>query len=222
MWMRSQQDQDMMMITWWWWRVSTPQLVMDTSILVIAAFVMTHLLLSMMRISVFQLLHFFLIRTKLIYKSSVLKAKLLLLLIFPGNQAQTNGLVHFLNLLAAQWQCCFCSSRVNTFALTSRTRLRSNGLFSTFKYIFKGDIYTKKRFLLFSPEIFQIIQFQQNNLLESPHTWLKLGKEGQICKTPIANILWGSFARNLLKECELSFLPHNLTWLLGIHLGNTT
>ena len=31
-----------------------------------------------------------------------LKAKLLLLLIFPGNQAQTNGLVHFLNLLAAQ------------------------------------------------------------------------------------------------------------------------
>ena len=68
--MGSQQDQDMMMITWWWLRVSTPQLVMDTSILVIAAFVMTHLLLSMMRISVFQLLDFFLIRKKLIYKSS--------------------------------------------------------------------------------------------------------------------------------------------------------
>ena len=65
----------------------------------------------------------------------------MLLLIFPGNQAQTNGLVHFLNLLAAQWQCCFCSSRVNTFALTSRTRLCSNGLFSKFKYIFKGDIW---------------------------------------------------------------------------------
>ena len=39
---------------------------------------------------------------KLDLQEQFLKAKLLLLLIFPGNQAQTNGLVHFLNLLAAQ------------------------------------------------------------------------------------------------------------------------
>ena len=76
--MGSQQDQDMMMITWWWLRVSTPQLVMDTSILVIAAFVMTHLLLSMMRISVFQLLDFFLIGTsrfiRAVFKSEIVVA----------------------------------------------------------------------------------------------------------------------------------------------------
>ena len=95
----------------------------------------------------------------------------------------------------------------------------------TFFYI---QIYFQRRYIkksdsfFFPLKLFQIIKFQHNNLLESPHTWLKLGKEGQICKTPIANILRGSFARNLLKECELSFLPHNLTWLLGIHLENTT
>ena len=76
--MGSQQDQDMMMIIWWWLRVSTPQLVMDTSILVIAAFVMTHLLLSMMRISVFQLLDFFLIGTsrfiRAVFKSEIVVA----------------------------------------------------------------------------------------------------------------------------------------------------